>query len=291
MGSSASETHTGSDVVAMRSPRRAAVLRSRGTHLAVMLACASWLAAAPAHAQSAHATIEAAADALGMVRTVQRRMDSINAVQFSGTGTLRRPTSARRWTEYEIVDATIGMSYYIPALRWDMTLRAADGTETRTVEVVRDDRAWNEVTPGVSPTEAPGKAAERLQQIWLTPHGIVRAAVDAEAANPGAVTVGTERGRSTLTVTVNGIAMTAVLDANNRPERVTAAIDHPVLGRTDLTATYSDYIDWQALDVYFPKRIVQTLDGETSLDLTVSEFFQNPYVIFPTPEQLARGSQ
>ena len=249
------------------------------------------IGASPAAAQSVQATIEAAADALGMVRTVQRRMDSINAVQFSGTGTLRRPTSARRWTEHEIVGATIGMSYYIPALRWDMTLRAADGTETRTVEVVRETRAWNEVTPGVGPTEAPGKAAERLQQIWLTPHGIVRAAVDAEAANPGAVTVGTERGRRTLSVTVDGIPMTATLDANNRPERVTAAIDHPVLGRTELVAVYSDYKDWPILDVYFPSRIVQTLGGETTLDLTVTQFFQNPYVIFPTPEQLARGSQ
>ncbi len=266
--------------------RGTASLRKPGAVLIALL-----IGASPAAAQSVAETIDATADALGMVRTVARRMDSINAVQFSGTGTLRRPESARRWSEHDIARLTVGMSYYIPALRWDMTLRAADGSETRTVEVVRENRAWDEVAPGVDPTEARGKAAERLQQIWLTPHGAVRAAVDAEAARPGSVTVGSERGRPTLSVTVDDIPLTIVLDENDRPARVTARIDHPLLGRTELVATYSDYRDWQALDVYFPSHIVQTLDGETSLDLTVTEFFQNPYVIFPTPEQLARGSQ
>ena len=246
---------------------------------------------APGNAQEAAEVIEAAADALGMVRTVQRRMDSINAVQFSGTGTLRLAESPRTWAEYEVVSATIGMSYYIPALRWDMTLRTPDGSEMRTIEVVREDRAWDEVTPGVDPTEAPGKAAERRWQIWLTPHGVIRAAVDAEAANPGSVALGMQRGRTTLSLTVDGVPLTAVLDENHRPERVTATIEHPVLGPSELEATYADYLDWQILDVYFPSTIVHRLDGETTLELTVTQFFQNPYVVFPTPEQLAGGSR
>ena len=261
---------------------------SRRVSAPVLLGALALLGAGPAVGQSVADTLDAAADALGMVRTVARRMDSINAVQFSGTGTLRTPESARRWNEHEIVDATIGMSYYIPALRWDMTVRADDGSEMRTVEVVRDGRAWDEVTPGVDPTDAPGTADQRTWQIWITPHGVLRAAVDAAAADPGSVTVGSERGQTTLSVTVDGVPYTAVLNDDNRPERVTATIDHPVLGSTELVATYSDYVDWPILDVYFPRHIVQTLDGETSLDLTITEFFQNPYVIFPTPEQLAR---
>jgi hypothetical protein len=176
-------------------------------------------------------------------------------------------------------------------MRWDMTVRAADGRETRTVEVVRETRAWNEVTPGVGPTGAPGKAPERLQQIWLTPHGIIRAAVEAEAARPGSVRVSSAGGKTTLTVEVNGTPITATLDADNRPERVELAIDHPVLGRTQLAASYTGYKDWPILDVYFPSRIVHTLGDEISLDLTITEFFQNPYVVFPTPEQLARSLQ
>ncbi len=259
----------------------------RGTFLAAIAVVLPFAV----HAQDVAATIEAAADALGMVRTVARRMDSINAVQFSGTGTLRVPETARRWTEHEIVSATIGMSYYIPAMRWDMTVQSADGSEQRTIHVVREDRAWNEEEPGVNPTPVSDRTAQRLRQIWLTPHGIIRAAVEAEAAQPGSVSVGSAGGKTTLTVEVNGTPMTATLDDDNRPERVDLMINHSVLGRTQLAASYSGYLDWPILDVYFPSRIVHTLGDETSLDLTVTEFFQNPYVVFPTPEQLARSSQ
>ncbi len=249
------------------------------------------LGASPAAAQSVAETIETAADALGMVRTVARRMDSINAVQFSGTGGMRVPQPDGGWTSYDITNARIGMSYYIPAMRWDMSRTQANGSEQRTIHVVREGRTWDEEEPGVNPTPVTGRTAERLRQIWLTPHGIIRAAVDAEAANSGSVTVGSDGGRTTLSVTVDGTPMTAVLDADSRPERVTMMIDHPVLGRTPLTAHYSGYLDWQILDVYFPSRIVQTLGDETTLDLTITEFYQNPYIVFPTPEQLARSSQ
>lgn len=257
----------------------------------MLLAAIAFVLPISGQAQDAAATIEAAADALGMVRTVARRMDSINAVQFSGTGGLRLPQSNGDWASYDITDMTVGMSYYIPAMRWDMTRTLDDGSEQRTIRVVREDRAWDEEEPGVNPIPVTGRTDRRLRQIWLTPHGIMRAAVEAEAARPGSVSVGSAGGKTTLTVEVNGTPMTAMLNDDNRPERVELMIDHPVLGRTQLAASYSGYLDWPILDVYFPSRIVHTLGDEIALDLTVTEFFQNPYVVFPTPEQLARSSQ
>jgi len=247
----------------------------------------------PAHAQSAStgATIEAAAEALGMVRGVRRQMDSINTVQFSGAGTMSVPESRGRWSRYELTQATIGISYYIPAMRSDLTRTDQSGSEQRTIHVVSGERAWDETQPGIGATPVNGQAADRRRQIWLTPHGIIRAAVEAEARNPGSVTVGMQAGKTTLTVEVDGTPIVATLNADSRPERVGMAIEHPVLGRTRLEAAYSDYVDWPLLDVYFPSRIVQTLGDQTTLDLTISAFFQNPYVVFPTPEQLARSSQ
>ena len=61
-------------------------------------------------------------------------------------------------------------------------------------------------------------------------------------------------------------------------------IEHPVLGETLVEAIYTGYIDWPKLDVYFPSRIVHRLGGETTLDMTVTEFFQNPYIVFPRPQ-------
>lgn len=276
--------------------RTCAVRFARRSSTAMLVAAyvgaAALTSSLPADAQRAGAgpTIERAAEALGMVRGVQRRMDSINTVEFSGRGTMRVPESQGRWTSYEVTTTTVGISYYIPAMRWDMTRRGADGSEERSVHVVRSDRAWNEAQPGVAPTPATDRAGERRRQIWLTPHGVIRAAVEAEAERPGSVEVGMQSGKTTLEVVVDGSPIVAVLDADARPERVTTMIEHPVLGRTRLEALYTDYADWPLLDVYFPSRIVQRLGNQTTLDLTITEFFQNPYVVFPTPEQLARSS-
>ena len=236
---------------------------------------------------SVGATIETAATALGMVRGVGRRMDSINTIEFSGRGTLIVPGDDGEWTRYEITEATVGMSYSIPAMRWDMNRVGAEREELRTIGVVRDDRAWNERLPGVDPVEASDQVRRRLEQIWLSPHGFMTATV----RNPEAVTVGSRAGQTTLTVEIDGTPVTATLDENSRPASVAMTIDHPVLGETELEATYADYVDWPILDVFFPSHIVHRLDGETTLDITVTEFFQNPYVVFPTPEQLSRSSQ
>lgn len=257
---------------------------------AALIVIAALTAGAACHAQNPAVaeTIGAAAEALGMVRGVQRRMDSINTVQFSATGTLRVPSDDGRWTQFEVANATVGISYYIPAMRWDMRRTDPDGEPDRFIHVVSGERAWNEVEPGVDATPAMGRAAARRRQIWLTPHGVIRAAVDAGA---DAVGVSTRDGQTTITVSVDGTPVTAILDANSRPERVEMTIEHPILGESLLEALYTGYKDWPILDVYFPSRIVHRLGGETTLDLTVTAFFQNPYVVFPTPEQLARSSQ
>jgi len=240
-----------------------------------------------AQAPDVGATIGETALALGMVRGVGRRLDSINTIQFSGRGTLNVPEAGGEWARYEITEATAGISYSIPARRLDVTRTGPDGAEERRVFVVRGDRAWDERLPGVDPTEVADVAPARLRQIWLTPHGVITAAVH----NPDAVTTGSRGGRTTLTVEIDDTPVTAVLDENSRPATVEMMIDHPVLGQTLLEAEYTDYVDWQILDVYFPTRIVHRLGGETTLDMTVTEFFQNPYVVFPTPEQLSRSSQ
>lgn len=239
-----------------------------------------------AQSMSAQNVVVAAAEALGMVRGPARRMDSINTVEFTGNGSLSIAGTDDEWATSSL-RATFGISYYIPAARFDLEQVRDDGESRRRILVVRDDEAWNERLPGVDPTPAMNSVAERLRQIHLTPHGVIRAAVE----NPDAVTISSEAARTVITVEIDGQAYRAVLDDNYRPERVETTIDHPRLGRTVHSATYSNYIDWPKLDVYFPSRIVHNIGDETTLDLTVTEFYQNPYVVFPTPELLNRSSQ
>jgi len=68
---------------------------------------------------------------------------------------------------------------------------------------------------------------------------------------------------------------------------------HPVLGRTTLSAEYTDYKDFEPLykesnepfsDFFFPQHIVQKLGGKVVLDTKVDLFWSfNPYVVFPEP--------
>ena len=74
-----------------------------------------------------------------------------------------------QWAHFEIADATVGMSYFIPALRWDMRRISPDGREQRNIYVVRGEEAWDETLPGVGATPAMDRVAARLRQIWLTP--------------------------------------------------------------------------------------------------------------------------
>ena len=244
--------------------------------------------ACDAQAPNLSETLEEAAMALGSLRGVQRRMDSINTLQFSGNGTSTIPGDNGEWTDYEITDATVGINYAIPALRMDVTRVGPDGNEQRVIQVVRGNRAWDERLPGVDAIDVADETVQhRAQQIWLTPHGVITAAV----RNPDNVTVEIESGQTILTVEIDGMPVTARLDENARPAVVEMMIDHPVLGETLLKAEYTGYIDWPILDVYFPSQIVHRLGGEITLDMTVSDFYQNPYVVFPTPEQLSRSSQ
>ena len=223
-------------------------------------------------------TLIEAAEALGMVRGAARRMDSINTIEFSGRGTIRRPQEDGSWWEADLTNLTVGISYSIPALRWDQTTGDA-----RVIYVVRGDEAWEERTPGVGKTPAMHYVDRFTRQIWFSPHGLIRAAIEAEAREPGSVDTAADGGRTTLTVEVDNFTLTAVLDEDNRPQTVSMPVTHPLLGPARLSTHYSDYVDWPLLDVFFPSRIEQTLGDVTWLDLEVTEFFQNPYVVFPDP--------
>ena len=72
-----------------------------------------------------------------MVRGVGRRMDSINTLEFSGRGILNVPQADGEWTSFELTEATVGISYSIPAMRLDTTRIGPDGNEQRLIRVVR----------------------------------------------------------------------------------------------------------------------------------------------------------
>ncbi len=246
--------------------------------------------------------IRAAADALGLVRDTRLVVGQVNTLEYVGHGTMVDPEAGPSARPVEVPKFSYATALQIPASRLDYETAAG-----RTVRVVKKDRAWNEEKPGVNPSSS-NNAAYRAQAIWLMPHAAVHAAAFAAAKKcldgkpcDVPVEVRKEDGKTVFVTSVNGQSYRTTLGADNRPEKVEATIAMPGGGAKKVVATYSDYrngqsLGQQALDkfhsgTYWPGRIVHEIDGTKVLDITVTEGWSNPYVIFPEPELLAKATK
>jgi hypothetical protein len=231
---------------------------------------------AAAQAPDARATLTAAANALGMVRGLERSLTIVNMFEYTAKGTMADAAGASS----EVNRITAAYDYVIPAARVDIE-RASSGGPQRTIEVVSGALAWDEATPGIYLRPAGTSAGERLKLIWLLPHGVILAAAKA----PDKVTVAEKDGARELTVPLpTGAEAKARIDAANLMTRVEMRI-----GAQVFIGDYSDYKDFQGYGVMFPTRIVQKVDGRTIADLTVSEALANPYMIFSPPKELKQS--
>lgn len=224
------------------------------------------------------AALAGIANALGMLRGTQREWKSINRIYYIADGSISVPGAGGRWTDYKLARGMIEMNYVMPALRADITRTSAGKTE-RSIEVARGDAAWNETEPGIGATNAAGSAKARRWLIYTTPHGVVRAGMEAALKDANSVTVDVKGFKF---ASPEG-PVTVAVDASKRPARIEIAITHPTLGATTVATDLSDYRDWEKLGVWFPARIVQTVGARKLQDLRVTEFRSNPYVIFPIP--------
>ena len=144
--------------------------------------------------------------------------------------------------------------------------------------------AFSGIRPPDPPiTPQPALAAERMLQIYLTPHGFLRGAL-ANNATTRAVDGGTE-----VTYTLQGkYKITGLINTLDEVEKVSTIIDNPVLGDMPLEVTYSNYTKTDA-DTLFPVRVVQRTGGHVSLDLWVSSVLTNPDAnsVFADPRNAA----
>src|SRR5262249_3859894 len=160
---------------------------------------------------------------------------SINRVYYIADGSIGVPDAGGRWTDYKLTRGMVEMNYAIPALRTDMT-RTAGGKTERSIEVARGDAAWNETSPGAGAANAAGAAKGRRWLIDTTPHGAVRAGMEAAVKDASSVTADAKGFKF---ASPEG-ATTVALDVNKRPSRIEIAIQHPVLGATTIATDLSD---------------------------------------------------
>jgi hypothetical protein len=205
---------------------------------------------------------------LGMLRGLEQS-ESVARIEYWGsTGTMTVAGKTSRLTSFKV-----SLNYDVPGMRFDFT---RDGT--REIQVVAGTLAWNEETPGGTAVPMPTAAAERRLQLFLTPIGLAKSAA---TAGDG-LKVAMEDGKTTLSLTVDGVPVRATLNKLFQPETVEARVGDIVHSR--IYSDYGELNDNAKADVYLPRRIIHKAGGATVLNLTVKNSnTYNPYVIMPVP--------
>ena len=158
--------------------------------------------------------------------------------------------------------------------------------QQRNDQYLSGDFAWNQLTSAALP--GPRFVAERIHQLWVTPHGVLKAAM----RNKATVRVAKGEGKSLTAVSFTEpgrFSATAYLDADNLVERVESRATDPVLGETTAVTRYSDYRDFGG--VKFPMRIRQSLGGHPVLDLTASDVQPNAPAAIQVPELVRSATE
>jgi glyoxylase-like metal-dependent hydrolase (beta-lactamase superfamily II) len=224
-------------------------------------------------AQDAKTVLADASKALGA--------DSLNTVEFSATGfdyVLGQAYSPNSpWPKFVNKTYTRAVDFRIPASKVDRVrmqgenpprgggLQPIIGEQPQSQTII-----VNANTPWVQQLE-----------IWMLPHGFVRAAA-ARNATVKSQTVGGKRYNVVTFMGDNRALVNGYVNDQHLVEKVETWIDSPYLGDMLFEAIYSDYRDFSG--VKFPMKIVQKQGGYPIFDLTVTGVKPNAGVAISAPQ-------
>jgi len=228
-----------------------------------------------ANAQDAKTVLDAASKALGAA--------NLKTIEYTGAGAAfsvgQSVSPNGPWPRLTVKSYQRAIDYTTPAQREESLRVQPTGAEQRVIQLVSGTTAWN--MAGNNPAPAPAAMAERLTQIWITPHGFVKAAMAAGSATAKSRTAG---GKKTTVVSFLGhgkFRVSGTINDQGLVERVETWVDNPVLGDMVVEAAYSDYKDFSG--VKFPGKIEQRAGGHPALELTVSGVRPNASVSITAP--------
>jgi glyoxylase-like metal-dependent hydrolase (beta-lactamase superfamily II) len=269
--------------------------------------------AVPASAQETAAVLKGAAAAMGA--------DRVTTIRVAGTG-WNAPvgqgyTPAEDWPRVEVTAYTRVFDY---ANRWaseEWTRRQGDhpprgggglpidewgsavNGEWKQRFYVNGEYAWNLDGNNTTPTPGPrlsssaaGLRAEARQlDIWLSPHGVLKAAMAAKDATAMALTLDGQP-KTLVTFTAMGkYRVNATINAENLVERVQTWIPNPVFGDMVYEHRYTEYREYDG--VKFPGLLhshqgdPRLNPGHNSQEIRVTAVEVNPPGLsLPVPENI-----
>src|SRR3984893_9136313 len=235
-----------------------------------------------------------AQDAKTALQAAQKAMGDVTSIQYSGTGHLnsfgQAYTPGGEWPVTKLTSYAKAIDYGSKSAKEEITHsepnppvkgggRPFAGDE-KLVYFVSGQFAWHQ--PGSTPVPQPGPAGERQLQIWLTPHGFLKAAMENNAtAKKGAAgtVVSFDTGKFKVEGTIN---------AQNMVTKTDTWLPNPVLGDMPVERTFSGYKDFSG--VKFPTTIVQEQGGYAWLGLTLSSMDVNAGLSLSVPHGVKTAS-
>ena len=254
------------------------------------LICAVSLLVFSSVALAADPSLERAAAAL--------KVNELKSVRYSGDGwgwtfgQAYKPGEA--WPKIKLNTWARTVNYETGAMKEEIVLTRAEATggggyphtaSQRNEQYVHGAAAWNQTAAGPAP--GPRFVVDRIHQLWITPYGVLKAAL----RNNATVGSRTLDGKSMTSVSFtepSRFRAVAYID-NGRVVRVESRIPDPVLGETDVVTTYEGYTDFNGFA--FPTRIKQSQGGFPTLDLTVREVIPNAPADIALPDAVRTATE
>lgn len=252
-----------------------------------VFALAAALAAAQAFAQDATALLRRASAAMGA--------DDLRTLRYTGSGTGASFGQAFKpdtnWPKLNISSFTRQIDYQSGGMIEDVMRGRAEklgggavpiAGEGRALGAVSGEFAWNIQGPLPVPRQA--ALEQRKHDLWITPHGVIK------AAQRNGASVKWIENLAAVSFTEKGV-MSAVAFINEQylVERVESRMPDPVMGDTAVVTTYSDYRSFG--NIRFPGRIRQTAGGAPVLDIQVKEAQPNAEVAIAAPDVVRAGKE
>ena len=199
------------------------------------------------------------------------------------------------WPKIRVQSFVRVVNYETGSMKDEIVLSRAEGlggggypqvAPLRNEQYLSGAHAWNQTAAGPAP--GPRFIADRVHQLWITPQGVVKAAI----RNNAVVRQRTRNGQAfaAASFTEPGrFTAVAYIDAAGLVERVESRVPDPVLGEVDVVTTYADYRDFGG--VKFPTRIAQTQGGFPVLDLTVTDVQPNAAADIRLPDAVRNATE
>jgi len=268
-------------------PTSCATVR-RSTHVILVTGLVCWLTACVSPQEQIGDTLTRAAEVMGSTQLKTLRYVAEGTGYTFGQA--YQPGGA--WPKITLHSMIRTIDFDTTSMRDEIVLSRAEpqggggypvSGQQRNDQYVSGDLAWNQT--GTTATPNPISVPDRLHQLWITPHGVLKA-----AQRNGATLQRNGAGESVLSFTQPGeLQATVTLGADGLVKQVDSTFPHPVLGDTQAVTVYSDYRDVGGIK--FPMRVRQSIGGFPVLDLDIKEVQANVVVAIPIPDAARNQDQ